>query len=584
MHGDLDYPDISTYWAEGRACSSPASGPAAARQHVPRPPGQVLRVAVLVPRTDIGGGARILFEHANRLAQLGNVVTTYSHGPAPEWFPLQVRHVRVPTGLDLPWAVAPCDVMLCGYWDQLLAAAAAALGPVVHFEQGDFHLFEDLSPSGLAHVRTSMQAADATLAVSGAVKEILDTRFGVEGEVMPNAIDPKVFNEGCGGSAPAPPRRQRSVLCVGWDGNEFKGMDEAREVEAALRTSHPDVEVICVTPRRPLRPFGRVVQAPGQEELAAIYRSADVYMCTSRYESFPLPPLEAMACGTPVVSTRNPGALEYLRDGENAVLVPLRDSTAMHQAVVAVLDDPQLSARLRAKGRITADGYDWKAISSGMGSALRNASTRTTSPLLPRWEDVRPSGTHARPASLDLLEHVLARSQAAEVRVPVSHPAFDGHRVVVWETVLRARAPAKGIVHVNAPHETEVPLTGLPYQRGVDELLSGSAAKAVGLLSTAWRRAANRSVKGAVGRWFALALHERGSTDDALRVLHAGVRAFADNPDYVYLAALVGIGVQDEQQWRLGEPLVHVSGAGMRYRDWFDGVPDLWASAFDGAP
>jgi mannose-1-phosphate guanylyltransferase len=64
-----------------------------------------------------------------------------------------------------------------------------------------------------------------------------------------------------------------------------------------------------------------------------------VYLCASHYESFPLPPLEAMACGAPVVTTANVGVLEYARDAQNAVVVPIGDVAAMKAAIGRVLDE-----------------------------------------------------------------------------------------------------------------------------------------------------------------------------------------------------------------------------------------------------
>jgi glycosyltransferase involved in cell wall biosynthesis len=73
--------------------------------------------------------------------------------------------------------------------------------------------------------------------------------------------------------------------------------------------------------------------------LAGLYRRAWVYASPSTYEGFGLPYLEAMACGTPVVATPNPGSIELLGDGQfgllakdddfaDAVLSLLRDDSA----------------------------------------------------------------------------------------------------------------------------------------------------------------------------------------------------------------------------------------------------------------
>ena len=56
--------------------------------------------------------------------------------------------------------------------------------------------------------------------------------------------------------------------------------------------------------------------------------------------------LEAMSFGKPLVTTRAPGTVDYLRDAENALLVPPRDPDALAAAVNRLLDDPPFAARL----------------------------------------------------------------------------------------------------------------------------------------------------------------------------------------------------------------------------------------------
>ena len=89
------------------------------------------------------------------------------------------------------------------------------------------------------------------------------------------------------------------------------------------RPSHPDVGVVWVTPSPPLHgPLGEVVVSPSQPQLAQRYREATVFVGVSRYESFSLAPLEAMASGTAVVSVANSGVQAYARHGENCFWSP----------------------------------------------------------------------------------------------------------------------------------------------------------------------------------------------------------------------------------------------------------------------
>ncbi|WP_433050916.1 glycosyltransferase family 4 protein [Dactylosporangium sp. CS-033363] len=410
------------------------------------PPGP-LRLCYLAPRTDVGGGARILFEHGNRLTAQGHEVAVLSHFPRPDWIDVRARFVQVPFGVELTSSVPACDVIVCGYWDQILAARALGRAAVVHFEQGDFHLFEEIDRDTFAVASRNLVAADATITVGGTVASVLESRFGVPAAVVGNAVDRTVFTP----SGPPATADRPYLLFVGWDGNGFKGMDEMRRVYSTLTASGRPLDLVWVTPRPPLDPLGRVVVSPDQSTLAALFRGAAAYVCCSRYESFSLPCLEAMASGTPVVATRNTGVLEYARDGENALLADVGDVPALAAQAARVLDDAPLAARLREGGLTTADAYSWDVIVGRLEAAYRAAAGAWTPPELPPgWTFTLDGLAFADPAAPEALRHVAAATAARAIAVPVSYPAFEGHRAVRWRVVARRGASVSSVSSVSS--------------------------------------------------------------------------------------------------------------------------------------
>lgn len=104
--------------------------------------------------------------------------------------------------------------------------------------------------------------------------------------------------------------------------------------------------------------LGRV----SEEEKVRLMRGADCLVYPTRYESFGLPPLEAMAAGCPVVATDLPVVSEMIQDGENGVLVAPEDPEALAAGILRVLDRPDLRVRLVEGGRLTLSRYDEKTI------------------------------------------------------------------------------------------------------------------------------------------------------------------------------------------------------------------------------
>jgi glycosyltransferase involved in cell wall biosynthesis len=94
------------------------------------------------------------------------------------------------------------------------------------------------------------------------------------------------------------------------------------------------------------------------ETLAVLYRLAAVFVFPSLYEGFGLPPLEAMASGTPVV-TSNVSSLPEVA-GDAAVLVDPYDAMEIKEGIKRVLTDPALCAELRSKGRARAREFSWE--------------------------------------------------------------------------------------------------------------------------------------------------------------------------------------------------------------------------------
>jgi len=94
------------------------------------------------------------------------------------------------------------------------------------------------------------------------------------------------------------------------------------------------------------------------DTLAVLYRLAAVFVFPSLYEGFGLPPLEAMASGTPVV-TSNVSSLPEVA-GDAAILVDPYEVGSIVDGVRRVLTDPQLAAELRRKGLVRARDFSWE--------------------------------------------------------------------------------------------------------------------------------------------------------------------------------------------------------------------------------
>ena len=94
------------------------------------------------------------------------------------------------------------------------------------------------------------------------------------------------------------------------------------------------------------------------EDMPVLYNAADLFVFPSLYEGFGLPPLEAMACGVPVVASNVSSIPEVV--GDAAILTDPRDAAALCDAMERILKDVGLQASLRKRGLERAAGFSWE--------------------------------------------------------------------------------------------------------------------------------------------------------------------------------------------------------------------------------
>jgi glycosyltransferase involved in cell wall biosynthesis len=265
------------------------------------------------------------------------------------------REVRRLAGAASPEA----DLRLATYTFTVFSALRAG-GPVHHHVQ---HHEVLLQPTARLErlIEDALRCPDVyrTANCTWVAERIADVGGDVRGIVMP-AIDHDVFTPGRRRPAGDDASRPFRVITLG-KAVDWKGLvDVVAACEILARDTGP-VELVSYGADRPkvggsvrLEHHGLVDSA----RLAELYRSADVCVSGSWYESFPLPPLEAMATGTPVVCTRI-GTEDYAFDDVNSLIVPPKDPEAMAAAMRRIREDADLRRELVANGLSTAALHRW---------------------------------------------------------------------------------------------------------------------------------------------------------------------------------------------------------------------------------
>jgi len=93
------------------------------------------------------------------------------------------------------------------------------------------------------------------------------------------------------------------------------------------------------------------------EELPSLYSGASVFVFPSFYEGFGMPPLEAMACGVPVITSNNSSLPEVV--GDAGIMIEAKDTVKLAKQIEKVLTDNKFAEGLRVKGLLRAKKFSW---------------------------------------------------------------------------------------------------------------------------------------------------------------------------------------------------------------------------------
>jgi glycosyltransferase involved in cell wall biosynthesis len=185
---------------------------------------------------------------------------------------------------------------------------------------------------------------------------------------------------------------------------ERKGLDDLLAALALLERGRVRLEIVGSGPRAAyLRALADrlgvsadlcFAGALDRRQVAERYRGADLFTLAPLQEAFGNAFAEALASGLPIVGSRVGGIPEFVRDGENGILVPPRDPAALAAAIRRFADSPSLRAETSRRNRLRAQAeLSWDFATERYLDVYREARSRgrASNPSGPAPARARPS-------------------------------------------------------------------------------------------------------------------------------------------------------------------------------------------------
>jgi len=390
--------------------------------YLPRPGSSantLMRINFLLPgyAWRPSGGFRVVYQHANRLAARGHLVTVIhprrlKSSPPPDikllqhvrrkkldfmalvsrpsiaWQPIdkRVRLVFVPSSDERH--IPDGDVLFATAWQTARAVmeCSSAKGEKCHFIQG----YEAwMGPENL--VRETWLAPTRKVVVSRWLFEIGRSLGARDLTYVPNAIDRNIYR-----LLRPISKRTRQVVMVCSPVKLKASRDGVAALEIAKK-EFPDLKAVFFgNSRRPSwvpKWISYALDPPQERIVKEYYNNSSIVLSSSLHEGFALPPAEGAACGCAIVATDSGGIRDYAENGVTALLSSPGDPQALATNLCQLLADDDLRIRLAQAANERIKEFTWKRSSDlleefitdtvQLESAERRLTQITGEPALP---------------------------------------------------------------------------------------------------------------------------------------------------------------------------------------------------------
>jgi glycosyltransferase involved in cell wall biosynthesis len=349
-----------------------------------------INIILPFPVTKPGGGAKIMYEYANRLYERGHQICIYhsikrpfkrSKTPTwmkqivfffrgvarPQWFPLHKNILCkiVPEISDR--YIKDADIIFSTWWQM-----AYAISLLDNSKGKKVNLIQDYENWGGQQtlVDESYKLPIHNMVISCYLKKLVEEKSGVSTFHLPNAIDIKKFSKKANEKLRVP-----FTIIMLYSQEARKGTEYGLKALALVQQKYPKLKVILfgVFPA-PINLPSYISYFQKPDNLNDLYNTATIFFSPSLGEGWALPPAEAMACGCAVVCTDIGGHLDYAIHEQTALLVEPKNINDMSEKIITLLENSSLCNKIADNGhRLITTTFNWSSSTNKLEDYFYNS-------------------------------------------------------------------------------------------------------------------------------------------------------------------------------------------------------------------
>lgn len=345
-----------------------------------------MKITFLLPYIGIGGGVKVVFEYANRLTERGHDVTIIYplinknsklnsiinitryispfHDYYKKYFDLNAKILPVPTLKEK--YIPDADIIVATWWE-----TAYYVSSYKRNKGEKFYLIQHYETWGgpKDKVEKTYTMGLHNIVISNWIKEKLKNLGSDVDATILNGIDLNEFY-------PVKKEETKDIrILMPYRKEKWKGIADGLNAFKLVKERYNNVKLVMFGPKPLKEELPNYIEFhfyPTGNELRTVYNSCDIFLFPSHCEGFGLPPMEAMACGLPVVTTDVGAINDITIPGKTALVSKPFEPDNLAANLIKLIENESLRKKIAESGHNYIKQFNWITATDKLEKLFKN--------------------------------------------------------------------------------------------------------------------------------------------------------------------------------------------------------------------